>query len=187
MDSFLQQMPALLGVLLGALATYGATAVGERSRWRREQLARHEERRLAAYSGYALTVKQEMSVILRLAAARGLPGVLETVEEQEGARLVAEAESDRTAVWESVLLVGSEAAVLAGREWHGAVGVMFRVASGLAEADQWPEAIRRTSSARRQFYTVVRAEVGHQPSADPAIFEWQVEKLLDGTFGRPGT
>lgn len=179
MSPIVQQLPALLGVLLGALAAYAATAMAERSRWRRNQASRHEDRRLKVYGEYALTVKRELSAILRVAAGRGLPGSSDTVPLEEGRRLVLEAKDERTAAWESVLLVGSDAAVVAGRAWHGAVGRMYRVASGLDDSRRWDAAVRATSAARREFYAVVRIDVGNEPSADPAIYEWQVIRLLD--------
>jgi hypothetical protein len=183
MSSLVEQAPALLGVLIGALAAYAATALAERARWRRERLSRHQERQLQAYGDYALAVKRQLSAILRLAAARGLPGAVDGVGvlPQEGQRLVAEAEELRTAAWESVLLVGSDAAVVAGRSWHGAVGWMYRVALGPDSGQEWHQAVEAVGAARREFYAVVRIDVGNEPSADPAIFEWQVAKMLRGT------
>lgn len=165
-------------LLLGALAAYVATARAERSRWRRSQVSRHEDRRLKVYGEYALTVKRELSVILRVGADRGLPGSSDSLPLEEGRRLVAEAEDERTAAWESVLLVGSDAAVVAGRAWHNAAGRMYRVASGLEDSTGWADAVRATSAARREFYAVVRVDVGIEASTDPAIYEWQVTTLL---------
>jgi hypothetical protein len=177
-----EQLPTLLGVLLGALAAYVATALAERSRWQRERSSRHQERQLQAYGDYALAVKRQLSAILRLAKARGLPGGVDGVAAEEGQALVAKAEEDRTAAWESVLLVGSDAAVVAGRNWHGAVGQMYRVAAGLENSHGWHQAVQAASSARRDFYTVVRIDVGSESSPDPGIFEWQVAKMI----GDPG-
>jgi hypothetical protein len=179
MNPLLQQLPALLGVLVGALAAYVATMLSERARWRRERLSRHEERRLKVYGDYALAVKRELSVILHVAAGLGLPGSADSAELEEGRRLIKEAEAERTVAWESVLLVGSDAAVVAGRAWHDAVGRMYQIASGRDDASWWAAALRATSAARREFYAVVRVDVGNKPSEDPAIYEWQVNKLLN--------
>lgn len=175
-----EQVPALLGVVVGVAATYVTASLGERSRWRRDQRVRREDRRLEAYSAYALTLKRQQSIILRLASGRGLPGALEPLAPQESARLVGEAEDERTSAWEGVLLAGSEEAVVAGRRWHDAVAQMYRVARGLESASLWPEAVRAASSARGQFYVVVRADVGSEPAVDPSVFEWQVSRLLEG-------
>jgi hypothetical protein len=49
-QSFVQQLPALIGVLVGALATYAATSAAERARWRRTQSVRWDDKRLTAYA-----------------------------------------------------------------------------------------------------------------------------------------
>jgi hypothetical protein len=178
-EPLVQQVPTLLGVLLGALAAYLATALAERSQWQRERSSRHQERQVQAYRDYSLAVKRQLSAILRVATARGLPGGTENVSPAEGQHLLARAEEERTAAWESVLLVGSDEAVLAGRRWHGAVGLMHRVASGSDNSQNWHRAVQAASAARRDFYTVARIDVGGQPSADPAIFEWQLARHVN--------
>lgn len=72
MQSLVQQLPALIGVLLGALATYAATSATERARWRRTQSIRWDDKRLAAYADYASAVKKLSSLSVRLAAYRGI-------------------------------------------------------------------------------------------------------------------
>ena len=44
-----QQLPALLGVAVGVLATYLVAGAGERGRWRRSQQAEWTVRRMEAY------------------------------------------------------------------------------------------------------------------------------------------
>jgi hypothetical protein len=47
----------LLGVVIGAMASYLAGAAAERRRWRREAQIRWDTKRLDAYAGYANAVK----------------------------------------------------------------------------------------------------------------------------------
>ncbi|MGW2288660.1 hypothetical protein [Streptomyces phaeochromogenes] len=54
MSAFIQQLPALIGVMVGALGSYLAIARGDQIRFRREQTARWEERRLTVYSAAVL-------------------------------------------------------------------------------------------------------------------------------------
>jgi hypothetical protein len=68
----LQSLPALIGVTLGALATFLTSSATERSRWRRQQAIRWDDKRLSAYTEYANAVKRAISVSVRLAAARGV-------------------------------------------------------------------------------------------------------------------
>jgi len=46
MSTFIQQLPALIGVVIGALGSYLAITRGDAARFHREQAARWEERRL---------------------------------------------------------------------------------------------------------------------------------------------
>src|SRR5207253_3093774 len=71
-QQFLQQLPALIGVLLGAAATFTATTAAERARWRRAQAVRWDEKRLAAYSEYAHAMKKLISIAVQLATTRGV-------------------------------------------------------------------------------------------------------------------
>jgi len=75
-QSFIQQMPALIGVLIGAVATYAAKAVTERARWRRAQSVRWDEKRVSVYAEYAHVLKQVITVPFCSGAARWswLPG-----------------------------------------------------------------------------------------------------------------
>jgi hypothetical protein len=57
MASLAEQLPALIGVLLGAGATFGATFATDRARWHREQSVRWDVKRADAYAEYAFAVK----------------------------------------------------------------------------------------------------------------------------------
>ena len=63
-------MSALVGVLVGAIATYAATAATERARWHRMQSVRWDEKRINVYTEYAHVLKQVITTALRIAAAR---------------------------------------------------------------------------------------------------------------------
>jgi hypothetical protein len=52
-DRLLEQAPALIGVILGALATIVAMNINDKLRWKRVQSVRWDERRLDAYAEYA--------------------------------------------------------------------------------------------------------------------------------------
>ncbi len=72
MSSVLQQLPALIGVVVGVVATYVATVAAERGRWQRQQSVRWDERRITAYIEYAHAVKKVLAITVRLAAQRGI-------------------------------------------------------------------------------------------------------------------
>jgi len=57
MSGVIEQFPALIGVVIGALASYLAGAATERTRWRRERSSRWDDRRAQAYADYGYAVK----------------------------------------------------------------------------------------------------------------------------------
>ena len=67
----IQQLPAPLGVVMGALGSCPVVMRGEQVRFRREQAARWEERWLAAYADYARQLKKTATLTYRVAAHLG--------------------------------------------------------------------------------------------------------------------
>lgn len=65
-----QQLPALVGVVIGAGASYLAGAASERTRWRRERSSRWDERRAQAYADYGYAVKNVYVTSTRAAELR---------------------------------------------------------------------------------------------------------------------
>ena len=72
MSVFLQQLPALIGVVVGALGSYVVVVRGDRMRFGRERAARWEERRLGVYADYARSVKKTVTVAYRISAGNGI-------------------------------------------------------------------------------------------------------------------
>lgn len=71
MTAFLQQLPALTGVVIGALGSYPVVVRGDRARFRREQAARREERRFAVYADWSQALKQQVAPAYRVATHLG--------------------------------------------------------------------------------------------------------------------
>jgi hypothetical protein len=65
-----QQLPALIGVVIGALASYLAGAATERARWRRERSSRWDEKRAQAYAEYGYAIKNVYVQCMRAAGIR---------------------------------------------------------------------------------------------------------------------
>lgn len=178
MRLFLLQLPALVGVLIGVLATYITTTAQERGRWRRQQAVRWDERRITAYTEYAHAVKKVISISVRLAAKRG---VYEDdfwfgadVDETDLLR----AEDERTTRWEAVLMLGDDAVVAAARQWHQVTFRLIRLALGQPSDLTWNEAVRVTGQARGRFYTAARRDLGVKFDESSAPYEWQMSKWL---------
>ena len=177
MQQFLQQLPALIGVLLGAAATFTATTAAERARWRRAQAVRWDEKRLAAYSEYAHAMKKLISIAVQLATTRGVHPDAVTAGPEKDVPTMAAAEEERTSKWEAVLLLGSGDVITAARAWHNSVFRLQRVAAGQSD-EPWADAVQAVSNARREFYKVAKKDLGIAIGDDPASYEWQLAKLV---------
>lgn len=156
-----QQLLTLAGVVLGAGATFVVTMMNERAKWRRGQDTRWDDKRLAAYSEYANSLKQYVQVSYRLAAARDYPAVALPIDIDTGMRLLAEAEADKTVKWETVLLLGSPEAVAAARSWNRAAWELGWPARGHAiEHAEYVRLYSEMGRRRNEFYECARADLG---------------------------
>ncbi|WP_406223249.1 hypothetical protein [Streptomyces canus] len=103
MSEFVQQLPALIGVVVGALGSYVAVVRGDRARFHREEVARWEERRLAVYSDYARTLKKAITPACRVAAHFGNDPHPHPLPPEEAAPLLAESTPARDPDGEALL------------------------------------------------------------------------------------
>ncbi|WP_223884257.1 hypothetical protein [Micromonospora craniellae] len=183
MGNLLAQLPALLGVLIGTVGTIVATSLADRSRWRRTQTVRWDERRLDAYAEFARVLKEVHAISGRLLPGRS--GV-QVDRERELANLV-EADFRHTLAWESVLLLGDGPTVTAARAWRDAVWAIERVARG-TPTDDLPELLHRANEARDHFYDAARGGlgVGGGSVAQATLLEGRLrERDLPPTATRP--
>jgi hypothetical protein len=121
MSALLEQLPTLIGVMLGALMSYGASALTERSTWRRAQAARWDERRLQAYADYAAALKTEIRLCLRMATSLNLATSTHPLAPEAGVELLEEAEDRRSQLFENLLLLAQPSTIEAARKWQRAV------------------------------------------------------------------
>jgi hypothetical protein len=120
MSRIAQQLPALLGVAVGALASYLAGAASERMRWRRDQSVRWDDKRAQAYTDYGLAVKNVYAQSMRAAELRRRDGQDQTAAYEEALAELGRLTDERTAKWETVLLLGQPETIAAAR--YGIVG-----------------------------------------------------------------
>jgi hypothetical protein len=159
--ALLQQLPALLGVVVGVVTTFALTNLGERARWRRDQRVRWDTARLQAYIEYGNAVKRVVQVANRMASARGFPHSAEPVPLDQGQAELAVATADRTARWEAVLLLGHPDTVAAARAWHQRVWQLEYYALGrLTDTDGWARALDEFERTRKEFYRCARNDLG---------------------------
>lgn len=100
------QIVTLAGVLVGALTSFLATSMAERTRHRRTMATRWDERKLTTYIEYAACVKEISSTAKRaLQAAEGSDGRREFLAAMETAEL------RRSVLFETLVLLASPAAI----------------------------------------------------------------------------
>ncbi|GLY90312.1 hypothetical protein [Actinoallomurus iriomotensis] len=167
--TFMDQLPTLAGVIVGAVGSYAASSLTERARWRRAHAERWDQPRFQAYASYANLLKAQLRISLRIGAARGFDHVVDPLDPDEGLQRLAEAESRRAAEWESMLLVGDASTVAAARTWHEAVWAVESYARGLKDDPAgWEGALRRASQARDAFYRHARRDLGIEGPPPPS-------------------
>jgi len=168
-SAFLQQLPALLGVVVGALGSFLAVHAGDRSRFTRERSARWEERRLIAYRDYSRALKASVSIMTRIAADRGNDPHPHPLPAEAGMPRLGEAFEQRDLAWEELLLLGSEAVVEAARLWFFAVAKLEGFArEDRADADTWSTLLQQQRVARAGFYDAARQDLS-LPPGDPSL------------------
>ncbi|MBW5483608.1 hypothetical protein [Streptomyces bambusae] len=119
----ISQIVTLVGVLIGALTSYLATATAERARHRRAMATRWDEKKLATYIEYASCVKEIADLSKR--AWRAREG---SESREEFLAAMEEAELRRSALFETLVLLASPAAIACAHEVNLAVWVGLEAA-----------------------------------------------------------
>lgn len=167
MTALLQQLPTLAGVVVGAAAAYAATVLGDRARFRREAAARWQDRRLAAYTGYARAQKRVVALCYRVAAQLGVDPHPHPLTLDDASAGLKSASDDRDLVWEELLLVGTERVVDAQRDWFAVVLEMEQfVRDGAVDTPRWERLLERNRATRARFYAAARADLALPPGYD---------------------
>ncbi|GAQ60245.1 hypothetical protein [Streptomyces scabiei] len=164
MSSFVQQLPALLGVVIGAFGSYLVVMRGEQVRFRRERESRWEERRLAVYADWARTVKQSVTLTYRVASHLGNDPHPHPLSPEEAAPLMAEATAARDPSGEALLLLGSREVVEKARAWVVTVMRMEEfLRGGTRDPAAWQALLERQRAGRDAYYTAVREDLALPP------------------------
>lgn len=157
----MQQFSALIGAIIGAILAFVLSNMGERARWRRDQTVRWDTARLAAYTEYCNAVKRMVHIATGMARMRGLQHSSEAVPLDTGAADLAKAAGERTAVWETVLLLGDPATIAAARAWHQTVWQLEFFARGILTGQAaWASALDEFEERRKDFYRAAREDLG---------------------------
>jgi hypothetical protein len=172
MSAFIQQLPALIGVVIGALGSYLAIVRGEQVRFRRERTARWEERRLTVYTDYARCLKRTITLTYRIAAHLGNDPHPYPLSPEEAAPLLAEAADAGDPAGEALLLLGTPDVVEKARTWVVVAMEMERFLRGRThDPEAWQALLARQRAGREAYYAAVREDLA-LTAGHPA--HWQV-------------
>ncbi|MFJ6835914.1 hypothetical protein [Streptomyces sp. NPDC091209] len=164
MSAFIQQLPALIGVVIGALGSYLAIVRGDRARFGRERTARWEERRLAVYSDYARCLKRTITLTYRVAAHLGSDPHPHPLPPEDAAPLLAAALDARDPAWEALLMLGTPEVVEKAREWAVLAMRMENFPNEPVRGqDAWQDLLEQQRATRDAYYTAVRDDLALPP------------------------
>ncbi|MFJ4623304.1 hypothetical protein [Streptomyces sp. NPDC088812] len=178
MSAFLQQLPALIGVVIGALGSYLALVRSDRERFRREASARWEERRLAVYADYARTLKKSVTLTYRVAAHLGNDPHPHPMSPAEAEPLLAEATEARDPSGEALIMLGSREVVERARVWVTTVMEMERfLRESTHDPRAWQALLERQRAGREGYYAAVRDDLDLPPGHSA---RWPLPPGADG-------
>ncbi|MEU0409569.1 hypothetical protein ABZ307_17360 [Streptomyces griseorubiginosus] len=164
MSEFIQQLPALIGVVIGALGSYLAVVRGDRVRFQREQAARWEDRKFAVYAEYARALKKSVTLTYRVAAHFGNDPHPHPLTPEQAEPQLAEATIARDPAGEALILLGSPTVVERARTW--VVTVMEMEAFLRAQTRDpaaWQALLERQRAGRESYYRAVREDLALPP------------------------
>jgi len=164
MSAFIQQLPALIGVVIGAIGSYLVVVRGDQVRFRRERTVRWEERRLAVYTDYARALKKTVTLTYRIAADLGNGTHPHPLSPREAEPLLTEATVGRDPSAEVLIMLGSREVVETARAWAAAVMEMERfLRTGRRDPRAWQALVERQRAGREAYYTAVREDLALPP------------------------
>jgi hypothetical protein len=167
------QLLTLLGVVIGALMSFGANSIAERARWRRFQSTRWDTQRLPAYVEFLGTVKTIAMMSARVVAARGIDTGHAPMDTDEGLRLLTDGELDRAIKFEAVLLLGDSDTARKAQELSEQLWRLEDMARGdvNTNATEFDRAYLVYRRLRSEFYWAARKSMG-VPHAEIPLDSW---------------
>ncbi len=168
----------LVGVLIGAAASYTVTALNDRARWARQLATRWDERRLESYSRFTDAIKHLVQIAERIASGKGIFPRPQPIDRESGLEMLAQANAARGYAFESILLMGDSKTISAARALQRQAWNLESLVRppDTGSVDEWKRAYRDYQKSRDEFYLAARKSLGvttqFQPrSADPATWD----------------
>lgn len=149
---------ALLGVVVGSAATFAVSLLGERVRYQRELRMRWDTSKRDAYLEYAVAVSTMARAAGQLAGSRGWDAMATPEERDRALQNLDQAEINRTAKFEPVMLLGDPNCIDAGHVLNRCAWRMEKIARGLEPGTDknWLEARNNYVVALDNFHREAR-------------------------------
>lgn len=149
---------ALLGVVVGSAATFAVSLLGERVRYQRELRMRWDTSKRDAYLEYAVAVSTMARAAGQIAGSRGWGSTAAPEERERALQNLDQAEINRTAKFEPVMLLGDPDCIDAGHILNRCAWRMEKIARGLEPGtdETWVEARDNYVKALDNFHREAR-------------------------------
>lgn len=158
MDTFFASLATVIAVVVGGLITFVTTWVLEKNRTARERAERWDVRRLDAFSAFARAVKEEVRILLRVAASFELART-RPLSVEEAVELHQMAEHERSMLFESLLLLADSDTIKAAQAWYYAAWdlqiLLFANDARPSQAD-FDRLYAAANDARTRFHVAAR-------------------------------
>ena len=184
---FYDQLPAFIGVVVGAGMSFAATYWMDRTGWRRNQSTRWDERRLSAYLDYSNAVKELVTIADRLASSQPLESGIGPLERtSENLDKLAAAEARRTVVSETLRLFADPDTGTAAREMTRCAWHLCWLAREAPDGDrsEWKRALQRLRGCPRRLHDAGPQELEHCRSLRRENTEASVDRVALDPRGR---
>jgi hypothetical protein len=168
MASWSIQLLTILGVAVGAFASFITTRALDRSRWRREEALRWDTKRLESYAEFGSAMMRYITIGYRITAKLGLTSHVQALDVATGLPQLAEAEGQVSEKLEQVIMLGSPDVIMTGQAWRNEAWHLDRFARGLLkDPTEYAQANQDRRAAQKRFYSAVRADLGVVSGAIP--------------------
>ncbi len=154
------QLVTIAAVVLGALTTYFANYLTERSQHQRQLRFRWDERKLDAYAAYVGRVRSCIyAAVLLYQAGQGVQTVARP--ESELVLALTEADSQRVLAFERVMLLADESVIDVAHAVNEALAVIDWTARGIRTytSEEWRQFHERVFAEINRFHLVARLDL----------------------------
>jgi len=154
------QLLTILGVAVGAFASFISTRALDRNRWRREEARRWDIKRFESYADFGSAMMRYITIGNRITAGLGLHHE-HAIDATTGLPELARAEAQLSEKMEQVIMLGSPEVIRAGQAWRDEAWHLDKFARGLLKDPlEFAKAGHDRRAAQKRFYSAVRTDLG---------------------------